>query len=158
MSNQAPAIRDRRLIRQRALDLLSRREHGHQELCHKLCQRGFDRDQTAEVLAQLVGEGLLSDERFTEAFIHARRQCGKGPQRIRAELRERGISDLLIDTHLDERNRQWLDVIRDVQQKRFGGKLPQEWNERARQARFLRYRGFTEEQIKVCLNDTFEVD
>lgn len=152
------AVRDRQAIRRRAMDLLARREHGRQELQHKLCQKGLAQDVVRDVLAELAAEGLLSDERFTEAFIHARCQRGQGPQRIRAELRERGISESLIDACLDERSEQWLEAIRGARQKRFGGRLPQEWSERARQARFLRYRGFTEEQIRACLNEAVETD
>ena len=49
-----------------------------------------------DAVAQLVDDGLQSDERFTEAFVRSRINQGKGPARIRADLRERGINDAVI--------------------------------------------------------------
>jgi len=40
-----------------------------------------------------------------------------------------------------------------VRSKRFGDAMPEDFKERARQARFLQYRGFTSEQIREVLND-----
>jgi regulatory protein len=37
--------------------------------------------------------------------------------------------------------------------RRFGEDVPAEWKERARQARFLEYRGFTGDQIREALGD-----
>jgi regulatory protein len=45
----------------------------------------------------------------------------------------------------------WLETIRAVRRKRFGPDLPREYAERARQARFLQYRGFDSEQIRSAL-------
>jgi len=44
-------------------------------------------DQLKKMGAQL--------ERFCEAYIHARSQRGIGPQRLREELRERGVAEQL---------------------------------------------------------------
>jgi regulatory protein len=38
-----------------------------------------------------------------------------------------------------------------VRHKRFGSELPEDFKERARQARFLQYRGFTTDQINHAL-------
>jgi len=67
--------------------------------------------------------------------------------RIQAELRQRGIDDELIADHVDPHEQQWSDSIRDVWHKRFGDNIPADIKERARQTRFLQYRGFTSEQI-----------
>ena len=49
--------------------------------------------------------------RFAEAFVHSRIQRGSGPQKIRAELRERGISDDLIDNSLDAYADSWRELV-----------------------------------------------
>ena len=141
----------RRLIRHKALELLARREHSRLELARKLKQRGFAADLASDVLATLEQEDLLSEQRFTESFVHGRMQRGKGPLRIRAELRERGIDDSLLERYLDDRASVWDDHIRDVHRRRFAGMLPETLSERARQTRFLQYRGFTSQQIKALL-------
>lgn len=141
----------RRRLRHKAMDLLARREYACRELEQRLQRAGFPERLTGETCAALQTEGLLSDERFAESFVAARRSRGQGPVRIRAELRERGVSEALIDAVLDPRDPDWLECLREVHQKRFAGEFPQTMNERARQQRFLTYRGFTAAQIRQLL-------
>jgi len=94
-----------------------------------------------------VAQGLLSNARYAESFIHSRFQRGQGPQRIRAELRERGIDDVLIDVCLDDYGPRWQELLEQVRLKRFGPARPDNFRERSRQMRFLLQRGFTAEQI-----------
>ncbi len=92
--------------------------------------------------------GLISDERFTEMLAQVRRTRGFGPLRIKKELQEKGVAGELIDQWLDISGREWTNDIRRVRQKKFGAKLPKDFAERARQMRFLQYRGFTHDQIQ----------
>jgi regulatory protein len=98
-------------------------------------------------LAALVDEGLVSNTRFTESYLHARRQRGYGPLRIQAELAVRGISQDMIEHHLKIADNAWFAHARKVWQKHFKGILPSDLKIRARQIRFLYQRGFTAEQI-----------
>lgn len=97
---------------------------------------------------------MLNDARFAEHFIYYRRNKGYGPIRIRLELIEKGIKEDLIDQHLNIADNTWFDDARHVWKKRFKEILPQDFTTRARQMRFLQYRGFTREQIesvfKLC--------
>ena len=140
-------------MRVTAMNLLARREHSTQELRDKLLARGFEDDVITPALQTLSREGLLSDERFTESFIHSRVDRGSGPLKIRAELRQRGVADELITAWLDERDQVWLERAEAVRCKKFGSALPVEYKEKARQARFLQYRGFTPEQTRRLLRD-----
>jgi regulatory protein len=106
----------------------------------------------AEVVRQLEAERLLSDDRFMESLIQARRNRGYGPLRIQKELQEKGVAPEAIAGWLDATNRDWIDDIRRVQRKKFGARLPKNYTERARQARFLQYRGFTYDQIQQLLD------
>ena len=136
-----------------AMNLLARREHSAQEMRDKLLVRGFETGEIGPALQALSLEGLLSDERFTEAFVHSRMQRGSGPVKIQAELRQRGVADTLIQRYLDERDAAWLERGNAVRSKKFGNALPADFKERVRQARFLQYRGFTAEQIRRVLRD-----
>jgi regulatory protein len=101
----------------------------------------------------LVAEGLLSDQRFSEGFIHSRRERGQGPLRIEAELRQRGVDAECIAGLLDVRDAGWRALAAETRRRRFGDPIPREFSERARQARFLRARGFTEDQVRSALRD-----
>lgn len=136
-----------------ALNLLARREHSVFEMRQKLRARGFEVDDVQSVLATLTAEGLLSDDRFSEAFVNYRMARGLGPTRIAAELQQRGIDAQVIAEYLDARDTHWLQRAQAVRVKRFGNALPVDYKERMRQARFLQYRGFTSEQIWSVLGD-----
>ena len=144
----------RKAVRKKAMDLLMRREHAVVELQKKLNARDYDRDIVSEVVEQLMNEGLVSDERFTEAFVRYRSNNGRGPQRIQSELRERGVNEKIQATYLDVGDSQWFERAAQVRNKRFGEELPEDFKERARQARFLQYRGFTSDQIREVLDDS----
>ena len=139
-----------------ALELLARREHSRRELARKLAARGFPDDVVTSVLEELERTCALADARFTDSFVRSRIGKGQGPQRIRAELAQRGITDEEADGVLRAADVDWLATIRAVRAKRFGAELPREYAERARQARFLQYRGFEAAQIRAALE--FDAD
>jgi len=137
--------------RAKAIELLARREHSVRELSLKLQQRDFNSALIDEVLGVLQNERLLSDERFAEEYIRARSNKGIGPLRLRQELAERGVSSELSDCFLDDGD--WPQRVVDVRVKKFGSVLPTDFKDRAKQTRFLQYRGFTAEQIRLAINN-----
>ncbi len=132
------------------MNLLARREHSTRQLRRKLSARGMDGAVVDDTLAALAEERLLSDERFIESLVRSRIARGYGPLRIQAELREHGIGDEQIGNAVDADAGFWRDRIVDVRRKRFGTAPPSDLNERAKQTRFLQYRGFTSEQIRAA--------
>lgn len=132
----------------KALDLLARREHSLHELRCKLLSRAFSPSVIEEVLKKLVDHQWQSDERFAEAYIHARKRNLFGPVRIRQELVERGVSDNIINSLLLDDDNEWINRANSLRIKHFGDVKPTDFKERAKQMRFLQYRGFTTEQIK----------
>ena len=134
-----------------ALRWLARREHSCTELESKLIDKGCEADLARQVTARLAAERLVSDARFAESLVRARRNRGYGPVRIQKELAQKGIGKAAIDAVLDARAREWTQDIERVRRKRFGAGLPRSYAERARQAKFLQYRGFTFDQIQQVL-------
>ncbi len=134
--------------RKKAMDYLARREHARGELLTKLERAGFDPDVSQDAIAQLVADGLQSDARFVEAFVRSRIGQGKGPVRIRAELREHGVGDNLIEDGLAEAGQNWYALAREVRLKKFGAGEPADFKEKARQMRFLQSRGFESDHIQ----------
>ena len=127
--------------------MLARREHSASELFHKLRMRGYDEASIRTVVEALGKEGLQSDNRYTESYIHNRIEKGYGPVRIVQELRGKGVGDDLISVHLAGQQPDWLQLAGQARIKRFGRKLPQDFREQAKQSRFLQQRGFSGEHI-----------
>lgn len=133
-----------------ALGLLTRREHSRYELQQKLLQRFPDASAVIQpVLARLEEEGYQSDGRFIEAYIRSRQNKGYGLQRLRQELRLRGLDNQLVDqafAQMTGDDRQ-IDSLIQLWRKKFR-QLPENPREKARQINFLRYRGFSTAEIE----------
>jgi len=121
-------------------------------LQRKLGVREHDPATIRSVIEALQEEGLQSDRRFTEAFVHSRIEKGYGPVRIVQELRERGVSDELIHLLVDRQAAEWQQLASRVRRKRFGPQPPADLGEKARQSRFLRHRGFSGDHIRRVLD------
>lgn len=129
------------------MDLLARREHGRVELSRKLRSRGAPAELIESVLDRLVEEGLLSETRYLESFVRMRANAGYGPLRIREELAQRGLAREDIEQALRESGFDWAEQLRAVWMRKFYGELPSDQRERARQGRFLSYRGYSLDMI-----------
>ena len=140
--------------RNRAMDLLARREHSARELIQKLRDRGFSSDEIEAALEGLQADGLQSDERFAEAFVHSRVQKGMGPLKLRAELQARGVDGGLARRAVAEADADWLALAIDARVRRFGETAPADRKERARQQRFLHGRGFPADVIAQAIRES----
>ena len=137
--------------RNKALELLSRREHSCNELQLKLTKRGYGLDEIQNVLQALIEAGLQSDARFSQSYVRLRASKGFGPSRIRQELHLRQISDELIENSLFAQEIDWIAQARMAKCKKFGRELSEEFAEKIKQMKFLQYRGFESVQIHDCL-------
>ncbi len=133
------------------MDFLARREYGAEELVRKLADKGYQRTIVEDELARLSDEGLQSDTRFAEAFVQSRINQGKGPVRIRADLSQRGIRDGVIEGALDNAVTDWFELALHERVKKFGAEAPADFKEKARQMRFLQYRGFEQDHIQEAV-------
>jgi len=124
-----------------ALKMLIRREHSQSELSNKLQLKGFDDVDIKHSVKLLIKEKYQSDERFSEAFILMRYNQGKGPVIISSELKNRGIESFDLSIF------DWLELAKEVREKKFGKNLPSDYKTQAKQKRFLKSRGFDFDQI-----------
>ena len=143
---------DRAACRKLSLDLLARREHSRRELELKLGKRGYADVLIDETLDELERSDALSPRRFAESFVSARAARGHGPVRIRADLAKRGVDASDFEDLLHGGSIDWRAAARKARAKRFGAAAPADFAERARQARFLQYRGFDMSQIDAALD------
>jgi regulatory protein len=144
-------------LRERALRLLARREHARVELARKLAPHAESAEQLEALLDDLTTRRLLSDERYTEMRMNARR-ARFGNARLAHELRTQGVAEDLVSAALASGEDE-LSRARQVWQRKFGGQpAAATATERARQMRFLMSRGFSGETIRRVLRGDFEDD
>jgi regulatory protein len=137
-------------IRLDATRAQARREHSTQELKRKLIRKGYHEAAVAQVIETMSSKGLVSNSRFTASFVTHHAGRGQGPARIRAELRSQGVPDAEIDGALDSAEVDWIALACRVRKKRFGAAVPRAMSERAKQARFLQYRGFGADEVRAA--------
>jgi regulatory protein len=137
----------------RALHLLTRREHGARELCDKLERKGFSSADAKEAVDSCLRLGLQSDDRFVEQYCRSRIRQGYGPLKISQELKSKGVDSDLIQRHLQQESNNWLNYALDVWQKKCRGQLDLSFDEIQKQQRFLLYRGFSMDTIATVVKE-----
>ena len=136
-------------LRNRALRLLSRREYSRAELKAKLLL--YDKQAELEsLLDSLQEKDWLSDKRFAEEWVR-QRSLRYGRQRLQYELGQKGIEPELITASLHKYLQDEVAQARLVWQKKYGLRAisPQE---KAKQIRFLQYRGYDWDIIQQILD------
>ena len=135
-----------------ALRYLARREHAVDELRLKLKQKIKDDiknnlDIINTVIQDLINKNYLNNARFTELYIRSRQNRGYGKLRIIEELKNKGIT---VGSNLFKH-----DNIQKIRIKKFGESMPCTLREKAKQIRFLQYRGFPLSDIRKVFNKGF---
>lgn len=136
-------------LRERALRLLARREHSRAELTRKLGHAGFVQHEIDPLLDEFEEKKWLSDQRFAESYV-ADHRARAGSVKLAYDLRQRGVSETVIEGVLSENRDTELERAHQVWQKKFGS-APADSTEKARQIRFMQTRGFTLETIRKIL-------
>ena len=134
-------------IRNTAMNLLARREHSAIELMQKLKLREHNPDDISKVIEKLQADNLQSDERFAESFINQRVNAGYGPIKIRHELRQKGVDEILVEGFLEAFAYEWLERLVQLRNRKYGEEIPADYAQKMKQARFLQNRGFSPESV-----------
>lgn len=135
---------------QRALGLLTRREHSRKELTRKLTSRGMDAAEVEVAVAKLARDGWQDDVRFAESLVRARCSGGYGPARIRAELATHGLDREAVAAALDTFHGDWAEIASDLVRRRYGPVASLDLNQRRKAADFLLRRGFDSTSIRTA--------
>lgn len=93
------------LAKERAFNILSKRNNSTGEIKRKLLQRKFDKDTIVEAVNDLTISGFLDDEKFAREYLEEKLKFkAAGLNKIRSELYSKGIRKEIIETVLAEKN------------------------------------------------------
>ena len=134
------------LIYNKALDIISRREHSEKEIREKLYKKFNDHKVSELVITSLIEKGLVNDHRFAEMYIIARKRKGFGPKKIAYELLAKGVSDDISSKALNEEGG-WRIAALNAFNKKYKNGIADNFKEMNKQKIFLQNRGFTFEEI-----------
>ncbi len=136
---------------QRALGLLTRREHSRLELTRKLTSRGIEPDDAQAVIDKLSAAGWQDDARFAALLVRSRANTGYGPVRILAELGTHALDAGVIAATMDGFEVDWLHNARNLLRRRHPAALAGDRSAQRKAADFLLRRGFRMEHVMAAL-------
>ncbi|MDR2625224.1 MAG: recombination regulator RecX [Zoogloeaceae bacterium] len=142
-------------LRAKALVLLARREHSRATLRKRLLPLAESAGALEALLDDLSAHQQLSDARYAHSRVRARGRR-YGDSRLAQELRQDGLAEEAITAALAEGEEERLRC-QGVWERKFAA-LPGTVEERARQQRFLRNRGFSAPVIRQVLHGLIEED
>ena len=135
---------------QRALGLLTRREHSSRELTRKLTERGIETGEARAAVQRLAEAGWQDDARFAAALVRSRASAGQGPIRVRAELGTHGLEREAVAAAMEAFDGDWSANARDLVRRRFGTGVHDDRALQRKAADFLVRRGFTADQVRAA--------
>ena len=99
-----------------ALELLKRqcslREFCQSDIRNKLYKWAVSPTDQDAIIADLINDGFLNEERYASAFVHDKATIqGWGEVKIRAALKQKGISDFSINKGLNRDDISFEDIL-----------------------------------------------
>jgi regulatory protein len=129
-------------------------EHCASEVLDKLKRFELTTEEQRTLIQKLQSEGYLNEERFVHAFVNDKFRFGKwGRQKIRFALRQKGISNDLVESGLMQiQESDYHQVLIDLlRQKKRTTKAATTYELRGKLLRFAASRGFDLDASIACL-------
>lgn len=137
-------------LRSYAFAVLTRKEYSKADLIEKLALYAEDRDEVLTLVNELSRENYQSDQRVAEMTLSSQKRKGKGPARIKMALKNKKIDSSLIAEELKETD--WHEEAYMLKVKKYGLDVSKDQKLKAKQIRFLMYRGFDMDAIMKAIN------
>ncbi len=134
--------------------LCARAEHCQWEMLEKMRRWEMTEEAQARVMARLVEERYVDDERYARAFVNDKVRYNKwGRRKVDQALWQKHIDEGVRQRVLDEVDDEtYLAVLRPLlQQKRKATKAASDYELNQKLVRFALGRGFTYDIIEQCL-------
>jgi len=124
-------------------------------LYKKIKSKHWSRDDADKVLKELKGEDLIDDQKFVDWFVRNRTTLKpKGQRLLTRELKQKGISDDLIEKYFSENTVDEESLALKILEKRWPRYRNLDSRSRfEKAARFLMSRGFSFDLTKKTIED-----
>ena len=120
----------------------------------KLNLYAINLDEVSHLVEELAQQNYQSDQRVAELTLASQIRKGKGLQRIKQVLKAKQLDAELIIEELQDVD--WLEQAYQLKVKKFGEEVTHDPKIKARQIRFLQYRGFDMDVIMKTIARTSE--
>ncbi len=137
-------------LRSYAFAVLTRKEYSKAELIEKLATWAMHREEVITLVEELSAQNYQSDQRVAEITLSSQKRKGKGPNRIKMALKTKKIDTSLILEELEETD--WVDQAYQLKVRKYGTEVATDPKLKAKQIRFLMYRGFEIDAIMKAIS------
>ena len=140
---------------QKLTALCARSEHCQQEMADKMRQWGVPAEEQVAVMARLVKERYVDDERYARAFANDKVRYAKwGRRKVEQALWQKHIDELIIRQTLDDiDDSEYVAILQPLlKQKRRSTKAATAYELNMKLIKFALSRGFGMDIIKQCLS------
>lgn len=141
--------------------LCAQAEHCQQEMRDKMKRWEIDETVQNRIIARLVKERYIDDERYARAFVKDKIRYNKwGRRKVQQALWQKRIDDDIQHRVLDEIDeKEYLDVLRPLlKQKCKSTQADSDYELNQKLVRFALGRGFTFDIIRQCLDVDEDMD
>ncbi|MBF7687174.1 regulatory protein RecX [Acinetobacter rathckeae] len=128
-------------LRAYAYRLLGRKEYSKAELTEKLQQYAEDINEVQAIVEQMIEYNYQNDERYAQQMFRSQLSKGQGPQRIKQKIQQKSVDLQFIEDQLESTN--WLAEAYALKVRKFGQEIATDPKIKAKQVRFLQYRGYS---------------
>ncbi|ENU38848.1 regulatory protein RecX [Acinetobacter johnsonii] len=141
-------------LRSYAFAVLTRKEYSKAELIEKLATWAMHREEVITLVEELSAQNYQSDQRVAEITLSSQKRKGKGPNRIKMALKTKKIDTGLILEELKETD--WGEQAYQLKVRKYGTEVATDPKLKAKQIRFLMYRGFEMDAIMKAISRKIE--
>lgn len=143
----------------KACDYCAFQERCQQEVRDKLYLWGLHKDDAETIIAELISDGFINEERFARAFAGGKFRIKKwGRIKIVNELKQKNISDYCIRKALEEiDNRDYIRVLKEIIKKKTKKKTDgNKFKKFGKVAAYVVSRGYESEIVWEIIRDMID--
>lgn len=137
-------------LRSYAFAVLTRKEYSKADLIEKLMTLAQSREEVLTLVDELSENNYQSDQRVAEMTVRSQVRKGKGPNRIKLALRAKHLDKSLVQEDIAEID--WYEQAYQLKVKKYGFEVSKDPKIKAKQIRFLQYRGFEMDAIMKAIS------
>lgn len=137
-------------LRSYAFAVLTRKEYSKADLIEKLMTWAQNREEVLILVDELAAKDYQSDQRVAKMTVRSQVRKGKGPNRIKLALRTKQLDKDLVQEDLAEID--WYTQAYELKLKKYGTDVAKDPKIKAKQIRFLQYRGFEMDAIMKAIS------
>ncbi len=142
-------------------DLCARSEHCSGEMADKMRKWGLDEETQARVIARLVKERYIDDERYTRSFVNDKVKYNKwGRRKIEQALWMKHVDSDTANRVLDEvADEEYLAVLRPLLKSKYPTiQATSDYERSMKLIKYAMWRGFSLHLIRQCIDEAADVE